>query len=129
MKELGDIELHVRPELETDYQGQFQQAMADAHAALENHYRVRIEKAIEESREQLAVEITEKVRKEYEAELHKRISYLEEVRLEIARIAGLLKNSTAEINKMIEDPSVQLSLVMRKKIEQSELQAYLAGLR
>ena len=129
MKEFSDIDFRVQPDLETDYQAQFQQAMADAHAALENQYRVRIERAIEESREQLSAEIGEKIRKEYEAELRKRIAHLEEVREEIARIVGVLENSTAEINRMVEDPSVQLSLVMRKKTEQSELQAYLAGLR
>lgn len=129
LNEIGDIELRVQPDLETDYQTQFQQAMADAHAALENQYRVRIEKGIEESRKQLSVEIGEKVRKEHEAELRKRIAHLEEVRGEIARVLGLLENSTAEIKRMVEDPAIQLSLIMRKKTEQSELGAYLAGLR
>jgi hypothetical protein len=129
MKEFDDIAIRVQPGMETDYQAQFQQAMADAHAALENHYRLQIKKTTEELRTQLTAEIVEKVRKEFEAELRKRIDHLDEVRAEIARVLGLLENSTAEINAMIEDSRVQLSVVMRKKTEQSEMQAYLAGLR
>jgi hypothetical protein len=127
MRELDDIALRVQPE--TDYQAQFQQSMADAHAALENHYRVQIEKSAEELRQQLTQEITDKLRREYEEKLYKRVGHMEEVKIEIARVLGILENSASEIKKMVDDPSVQLSVVIRKKAEQSEMQAYLAGLR
>jgi hypothetical protein len=51
------------------------------------------------------------------------------VKREIARIAVQLELVGQEIDSMLEDPGVELSRVIRKKAEQSELTAYLDGLR
>jgi DNA repair exonuclease SbcCD ATPase subunit len=44
---------------------------------------------------------------------------------EIERVERLIKN----ISKLIDDPSTELSTVIRKNVERSELEAYLRGIR
>ena len=82
-----------------------------------------------ELREQLRVIIREDLQKEFEAELSQRIAHLEEVRKEIARVQQRLEGIAREIAAMLDDPSIELSKVMRKRTEQAELKSYLDGLR
>jgi len=44
---------------------------------------------------------------------------------EIARVEGAIK----EISNLIEDPSAELSIVIRKNVERAELESYLRGIR
>ena len=45
------------------------------------------------------------------------------------RVSAQLNSIAAEVTKMIDDPNVELSKVMRKKTEHAELKAYFDGLR
>jgi len=71
----------------------------------------------------------QELRLEFESEREKRMARLEALLAEIDRVTKNLNVISEEIAVMIEDPDVELSRVMRKKTEQSELQAYLSGLR
>ena len=126
--ELSRISAEIQS-INSGFQAQFQQALSESQTAIASHYNAQLQKTTEESREQLRKELSEELRKEFEAELRKRVPHLEEVRKEIARVGGRLEGVSREIATMIDDPSVELSRVMRKKAEQSELQAYLNGLR
>ena len=91
--------------------------------------KARLEKSLQEVRDQVRIEITEELRKEFEAQLHQRIAHLSETEAETERVAGKLEGVAKEITAMLDDPSVDLSRVMQKRKEQAELKAYLDGLR
>ena len=48
---------------------------------------------------------------------------------EIERVLAQIDGVTGKIAAMLDDPSIKLSKVMRKRTEQAELRAYLDGLR
>ena len=67
--------------------------------------------------------------REFEARLKERIAKLEEAQEEIKRVSAQIEGVAGEIAAMLDDPSIELSRVMRKRTEQAELKAYLNGLQ
>jgi len=126
--ELSRISAEIQS-INSGFQAQMQQAVAQVRESIENQYRARMDKHVGEMREQLRNEIEEEMRKDFEAELRSRIERLSGVQKEIERVLGLIESVTKEIAAMLDDPSVELSRVMRKRTEQAELKAYLDGLR
>jgi hypothetical protein len=57
------------------------------------------------------------------------MAHLADIQEEMKRAAAQLEKVESEIGAMLDDPFVELSKVMRKRAEQSDLKAYLAGLR
>jgi archaellum component FlaC len=115
--------------INSGFQAQMQQAVAQVREAIENEYRARMEKSIGDIREKLRNEIEEQLRKDFESELCARMARLDGVENEIVRVLGQIESITKEIAAMLDDPSVELARVMRKRTEQAELRAYLNGLR
>ena len=115
--------------INSGFQAQMQQVVALVRESIENEYRARMEKALNEVREQVRSETEEELRKDFEAELRSRIAHLSEVEKEIERVRTQIEGVTKEITTMLDDPSIELSKVMRKRTEQAELKAYLDGLR
>jgi hypothetical protein len=137
--ELSRISAEIQS-INSGFQGQIQQALTETRAALENQYRVRFEKAVEDVREQARQQVREELVQVYEEELEKRVSHLTEVwekrvahlsdvQKEIERVTVQLESIAKEIAGMLDDPGIELSKVMRKRTEQAELRAYLNGLR
>ena len=86
------------------------QAMADVQRAMETEFKVRLDRELRATREEL-------------------IARLGALETEIGRVSGLLESICAEIAVMIDDPNTELSKVMRKKTEESVLRSYLYGLK
>ena len=126
--ELGRISAEIQS-INSGFQAQMQQALSDARIAIENEYRIRFDKSIQVLREQIRIQIREELEKEYQQELERRIAHLGEVQKEIERVTVNLEGITKEIAAMLDDPSIELSKVMRKRTEQAELKTYLNGLR
>ncbi len=126
--ELGRISAEIQS-INSGFQAQMQQALIDARKAIEKQYQARFDKSMEDLREQLRVIIREDLQKEFDEELKKRVAHIEEVQKEIAQIQNRLESAAREIAAMLDDPSIELSKVMRKRTEQAELKAYLDGLR
>ena len=126
--ELGRISAEIQS-INSGFQAQMQQALSDARIAIENEYRIRFDKSIHALREQIRIQIREELEKEYQHELEKKIAHLGEVQKEIERVTVNLEGITKEIAAMLDDPSIELSKVMRKRTEQAELKTYLNGLR
>jgi hypothetical protein len=115
--------------INSGFQAQMQQVVAQVRETIENEYRARMEKSIGDIRAQLRNEIEEEIRQEFDAELRARMGHLDDVQKEIERVLGQVEAVTKEIAAMLDDPSIELARVMRKRTEQAELKAYLNGLR
>jgi ABC-type transporter Mla subunit MlaD len=126
--ELSRISAEIQS-ISSGFQAHIQLAVAESGAVMENHYRAQMEKSLAELREQLASQIRQELRKEFEAELQGRLSHLAEVQHEITRVTATLDTVASEIASMLDDPTVDLSHVMRKRNEQAVLKSYLDGLR
>lgn len=126
--ELGRISAEIQS-INSGFQAQMQQVLADTRAAIEKQYRAKFEQSVGEIREQLRLEIKEELEKDSQSELARRIAHMGEVQKEIERVTAQLEGVAKEIVAMLDDPSVELSKVMRKRTEQAELKAYLTGLR
>jgi len=98
-------------------QAQLQQTVAKMRSAMEVHFRTVLKKSVERLDEQ------------FDRELQRRSTSLPKVEKEISRVTTELENATNEITGMLNDPSVELSKVIRKRAEQAELRAYRAGLQ
>jgi predicted nuclease with TOPRIM domain len=92
------------------FQAQILQALADVQRAMETEFKVRLDRELRASRQEL-------------------ISRLASVESEIQRVSTLLESISAEIATMLDDPNSELSKVMRKKSEESVLRSYLDGLK
>jgi SMC interacting uncharacterized protein involved in chromosome segregation len=126
--ELGRISAEIQS-INSGFQVQMQQVFAEARAAIETQYETKFHKAIGDVREKVRIEVTEELRKNFEAELKQRIGHLEAVQNEMVKVTTQLEGVAREIAAMLDDPSIELSKVMRKRSEQAELKAYLGGLR
>jgi flagellar biosynthesis/type III secretory pathway protein FliH len=126
--ELGRISAEIQS-INSGFQAQMEQVVAQVRESIENEYRERMERSLAEAREQIRNETEEELRKNFEAELHARIEHLAEAQKEIERVRTQIEGVTKEITAMLDDPSVELSRVMRKRTVQAELKAYLDGLR
>jgi len=100
-------ELHS---INAGFQAQMLQALADVQRAMETEFKVRLDRELRATREEL-------------------ITRLGAIEAEIGRVSGLLESICAEISAMIDDPNTELSKVMRKKAEESVLRSYLDGLK
>lgn len=100
-------ELHS---INAGFQAQMLQALADVQRAMETEFKVRLDRELRATREEL-------------------ITRLGAIEAEIGRVSGLLESISAEIAAMIDDPNTELSKVMRKKAEESVLRSYLDGLK
>jgi hypothetical protein len=125
--ELGRISAEIQS-INSGFQAQMQQVFAEARAAIENQYKAKFEKTLSELREKVRLELTEELQKKFEAELRERMGYLSAVEVEMAKVTAQLEAVAREIAAMLDDPSIELSKVMRKRSEQAELKAYLNGL-
>jgi len=92
------------------FQVQIAEALAQVQQSMEMEFKVRLEREIQATREEL-------------------IGRLAEIENEINRVSSLLKTVSSEIAQMIDDPNAELSRVMRKKAEESVLRSYLDGLK
>lgn len=125
--ELSGISAAIRS-INSGFQAQMQQVVAQLREAIENEYRARMEKSLSEIREQVRSETEEELRKTFEAERSSRNEHLDRVEKEVERVRSQIEGVTKDITAMLDDPSVELSRLMRKHTEQSELKAYLDGL-
>jgi uncharacterized protein with von Willebrand factor type A (vWA) domain len=126
--ELSRISAEIQS-INSGFQVQMQQVVAQVRESIENEYRARMERSLVEVREQIRRETEQELREDFEAELHARIEHLGDVQKEIERVRTHIEGVTKEITAMLDDPSIELSRVMRKRTEQAELKAYLDGLR
>lgn len=126
--ELDRISAEIQS-INSGFQAQMQQVISEVRSAIESEYRVRFDRSIEELRGQIHAQVKDELQKEFEEEFAKRIEHLGDVQKEIERVATKLEGVAKEIATMLDDPSIELSKVMRKRTEQAELKAYLDGLR
>ena len=126
--ELGRISAEIQS-INSGFQAQMEQSLAQTRDALEKQYQGRLEESLSNLREQIRIQIEEELRKDFEAQLQARVAHLGETQKEIERITLQLEGVAKEIVAMLDDPSIELSKVMRKRTEQAELKAYLSGLR
>lgn len=115
--------------INSGFLAQIQQGLAETHAALAAHYRAKFDRSIEQFRTELRQEITRELKREFEAEFKTYVSRFADIQTEIKRIHPELETVSGEINTLLNDPCVELALVIRKRAELAELQAYLDGLR
>lgn len=126
--ELGRISAEIQS-INSGFQAQMQQVLTEVRTAIENEYRARFDQSLLDLREQIQLQIREELEKEFQVQLEQRISHLTDVQKEIERVSTKLEGVAKEIVAMLDDPSVELSKVMRKRTEQAELKAFLEGLR
>ena len=126
--ELSRISAEIQS-INSGFQAGMQQAIIDARAEIESQYKERFRASLDEACEKLRAEIKEEFRQDFEIELKALVARLGEVQTEIERVMGQLDGVSREIAAMLEDPSVELSRVMRKRTELAGLKAYLTGLR
>jgi hypothetical protein len=114
--------------INSGFQEKMQETVALMRDEIENDYRIRMEKRISELHQQIRTELEGQLRKEFDAELKARTGNVDQVQKEIARVLGQIQDVSNEIGAMLDDPSIELSRVMRKRTEQAELKSYLDGL-
>jgi hypothetical protein len=131
----------VRLSIENEYRERFKKSVAELREQTYVHARAEVERELQDEfnkrlthlvniqREQIQTQLRRELEKEFEAELNKRLSHVTHVQNEIERISTQLEGVAKEIMAMLDDPSVELSKVMRRRTEQAELKAYLEGLR
>ena len=107
--ELGRVSAEIQS-INSGFQVQLVETLAEMQRAMERDFRVRLDREVEAVRSNL-------------------IARLDDLRKEIDRVSGLYQTISAEIDSMIEDPTVELSRIIRQKAEQSVLRAYLDGLK
>jgi hypothetical protein len=107
----------------------FEQAVSDARREMERQFTLCLENSRDEARQQVELQLRQEFNEKLEIELTKRSEAIIRARAEAGRVSIELEALTKEIELMLDDPAVQLSFIIRKKAEQSELKAYLNGLR
>jgi hypothetical protein len=126
--ELGRISAEIQS-INSGFQAHMQQVLAETREALARHYEARLEQCVDNLREQIRSEVRNEVEQESQEEAAKRAAIAAVREKEIQQIVHELDLLAAEISKMLEDPSIELSKVMRMHTRQAELKAYLDGLR
>jgi len=126
--ELSRISAEIQS-INSGFQAQMQQVLADNRAMLEKQYEARVDQCIDELRERMRVELRSEIQNELRQEMAKRTTHTAQMTAEVERINREIELVGEEITKMLDDPSVELSKVMRKHTKQAELKAYLDGLR
>lgn len=126
--ELGRISAEIQS-INSGFQVQMQQSMAKMRGTLENQHQSELEQSLRELREQIVIEVRQDFQEKLQAELERHNRHKTEVEKEIMRVHGLLEGVASDIAAMLEDPSIELSRLMRLRTEQAELKSYLEGLR
>jgi len=126
--ELGRISAEIQS-INSGFQAHMQQVLLETRTSFESHFQTRLDQCIDEVRERIRLDVRSEIEREYQAEAAKRQAHIAIVNKEIERINSEMDMVGDEITKMLEDPSVELSKVMRKHTKQAELKAYLGGLR
>jgi hypothetical protein len=126
--ELSRISAEIQS-INSGFQVHMEQVVAQVRESIENEYRARMERSLSEVREQIRQETEKELRKVFDAELRSRIEHLDEVTKEVEHVRIQIENVTKEIDGMLDDPTIELSRVMRKRTEHAKLKAYLDGLR
>jgi hypothetical protein len=130
--------------LDSDFQNRLLQAVHDTEASLQRQAAQHLEAALAEDRRKLEEQFNAKTGElmaRFEAErnrLNAEIKRLnaekatagpalmsETLAKEVERVEGLIK----QISALMEDSSTDLSTVIRKNVEKSELESYLRGIR
>jgi peptidoglycan hydrolase CwlO-like protein len=115
--------------INANFQDQLQQAIDGTRSVIENHYQRRFEESTARIREEVRAEAAVEFEKQLQAELERHGGRARRITEEIARVTSELERVNAEIKAALEDPNSELSLVMRKRAEEVELQSYLHGLQ
>jgi hypothetical protein len=126
--ELGRISAEILS-INSGFQAHMEQVLAQTRETFERQYQERLDTCVGELREQLRSTIEDELRKDFEAELQARFAHVTDAQKEIERVTAQLEGIAKEIVTMLDDPSIELAKVMRKRTEQAELKAYLVGLR
>jgi hypothetical protein len=102
---------------------EYQQMVASSEEAAESHKKslAAAQQQWDSERAKMAAEAQKAQQKAAE----KPAAATEAVAKEVGRVEGLIK----EISEVIEDPSTELSVVIRKNAERAELESYLRGVR
>jgi len=149
--EMQVVVANVRNAIQNEYRVRFEKAVADMRNQIHLEVTQEFEERFLEERHQLQmqfqeeqsrtrIEVTQDLEKRFQEErnqleirfreeLTKRMERLQEVEKEIDVAGTKLQSVTKEINVMLDDPNVELSKIIRKRAEHSELKAYLDGLR
>ena len=114
--------------INSGFQSQLEHAIADTQSGLEAQYAERYRREIDALKARITDEVRTDLQRQFDEEMDRRMARSREVKLELQRTAERLAAISTEIESMIEDPTVELSRVMRKKTEQAELKSYLDGL-
>jgi hypothetical protein len=126
--ELNRISAEIQS-INEGFQAHMQQVVSEVRASIESEYRIRFDRSLEKLREQIRIQTREELQKEFHEEFEKRVERIGEVQIEIERVSMFIEQVAKEIAGMLDDPSADLSKVMRKKGQQAELKAYMEGLR
>src|SRR5439155_13255448 len=116
--ELGRISAEIQS-INSGFQAQMEQALNQTREGLEKQYQGRLEESLQNLREQIRSQIEGELRKDFETELQARVAHVGEVQKEIERITMQLEGVAKEISAMLDDPSIELSKVMRKRTQQA----------
>jgi len=125
--ELGRISAEIQS-INAGFQAQMEQTLAQTREASEKHYQERLDRSLGELREQIRSTVEEELRKDFEAALQARLARQGDVKKEIERVTAQLESIAKEVLAMLDDPSIELSKLMHRRTEQTELKAYLVGL-
>jgi hypothetical protein len=115
--------------INANFQDQLQQAIDGTRTVIENFYKRQFDEAVARLREEARAEMAAEMEKQLEEERVRQGGQAERVATEVARVTSDLERVNGEIQALLEDPSAELSLVMRKRAEEVELQSYLHGLQ
>jgi hypothetical protein len=107
--------------INSGFQVQMQQVLADVRENMETQYREQFEQARLELRAKLEKEIRESSGKQGEL--------LAKAKKEIERVCQQMDSIDKEIAAMLEDSNTELAKVIRKRADLAELRSYLNGLR
>jgi hypothetical protein len=127
--ELGRISAEILS-INSSFQAQMQQALADLQENLDMQYKERLNKALDQMREKAGAEARESLGQELKKDLAgKQVGQFDKAKKEIARIGKQMEDIEKDIAGMLDDPNIELAKVIRKRSELVELKAYLNGLR
>ena len=126
--ELGRISAEIQS-INSGFQAHMQQVLAETRTTFQRHYEARLDQCIDQVRDQMRLVARTEIENEFRQETARRADHINAVKKEIERINSEIEGVSEEITRMLEDPSVELSKVMRKHTKQAELKAYLDGLR
>src|SRR5206468_2148419 len=124
-KQLEKDREQARLDIQQELQKQLEKELEQSRLGIQQELQKQLEKELEQAR----LGIRQELQKQFAEEFKNRGADSTDVTNEIGRVATQLECCAKEIIAMLDDPSIELSKVMRKRTEQAELKAYLNGLR